>query len=295
MTRNDREVPFTYGGDEMSIRKVREYVVSRLVALFLGRSVAEIREENIRLARQAAQYKRASEEAYRDGTARILQCQSVITSLEKAIDVLGERDKDQKAEIGRLATLVDYDALSGLLNRPGVIRHLAHMASALWRDARYDGQPVHEKSLACSVAYIDLDNFKPVNDTWGHHKGDEVLRNVAELLRKTFSRENDLIARVGGDEFVVVMTHSDVDGAAKQADHLRENMRKDPRFLIKGADGAIRVSASIGLALMTLHPESGGLSSDMVALTLNRAIGHADKAMYDAKQSGKDSVSVYRD
>lgn len=275
------------------LRKVREYVVGCLTLLFLGRSVAEIREENVRLANRVAQFKRACEEAYRDGTARILQSQTVIKSLERTINVLEERDMGRKAEIGRLAALVDYDALTGLLNRHGATDHLAGMASALWHAAKRDDEPMHEKSLVCSIVYIDLDNFKPVNDTFGHTEGDAVLRDVAELLRKTFSRQADLVARVGGDEFVVIMTHADMEGAAKQAEHLRENMSKDPRFLI-GGDNGIRVSASIGVAPMTLRPESGGLSSDMLTLTLNRTIVHADQAMYEAKRSGKDSVSIYR-
>lgn len=293
MTLNDRDVPFTYGGDEMSIRKACEYMLNRLAPLFLGRSVAEVREENIRLTHEAAQYKRASEEAYRDGMARILQRNAIIASMKKAIAVLEDRSGWLQEEVNRLADLVDYDALTGLLNRRGATEHLARMASALWHAAKQDGEPIHEKTLVCSIVYIDLDNFKPVNDIWGHARGDEVLRSVAELLRKTFSRKADLVARVGGDEFVVIMTHADMKGATKQAEHLLSDMDDDPRLLID-EDGDVRVGASIGVASMTLRPEAGGLSPDMVTSTLETTIRCADRAMYDAKRSGKGRISTYR-
>lgn len=292
---HDRKALCEYEEEDVSwAQKVRGYIVWRITCLFFGRSTAEIREENLWLTRKVAQLTRACEESYRDGTARILECRSAIKALEKTVGILEEIEKQQKAEIWRLTGLVDYDPLTGLLNRSGVTGHLARMASALWHAATPVRKEVHEKSLICSIVYIDLDNFKQVNDMFGHGEGDSVLRGVAHLIRMTFSRQADLVARVGGDEFIVIMTHADMEGAAKQAEHLRETMSKDFRFLIGGETG-VRVSASIGVAPMTLRPEAGGLSSEMLMLTLNRAIEHADKAMYEAKRSGKDSVSIHPD
>lgn len=270
-------------------RKIRETASDCFVRMVLGRSVADIRAENIRLRSEAAQYRRAAEESYRHGAAAVMRAEAERRFQERAFEVLHASYKELAAEAGQLKALADHDPLTGLLNRRGATEHLAGMASALWHATRQDGDPI--EPLNCSVVYIDLDNFKPVNDTLGHAEGDHVLRNVAELLRQTFSRKADLIARVGGDEFVVIMTHSDLEGAAKQAEHLLVGMY-DEQFQVGG--GHIRIGASVGVASMTLRPEAGGLSPDMVTASLDATIKCADRAMYVAKEAGKGRVSVHR-
>lgn len=272
------------------MKKIRERVLGFIIRTLLGRSVADIRAENIRLRGEAAQYRRAAEEAYRHGTAAVMRADTERRFQERAFEMLHTSFKELSSEAEQLRALADHDPLTGLLNRRGATDHLAGMASALWHATNHDGQPMHEKSLACSIVYIDLDNFKPVNDIFGHDSGDAILRAVADLLHRTFSRKADLVARIGGDEFVVIMTHSDMEGAAKQAEYLLVGLDRDPQFQI--ADD-IRIGASIGVASMTLRPEVGGLSPDAVTATLDATIKCADQAMYAAKQSGKGRVSIH--
>jgi len=157
----------------------------------------------------------------------------------------------------RLRHDADHDPLTGLLNRTGLERELA-------------AEPVDPGTRW--VLYLDLDGFKPVNDTYGHHVGDDVLRVVAERLLGTV-RRTDLVARLGGDEFVVV-TGEDVDDAAHR---ITEAVRRPVRVqgARPGAAAAVAVDVSVGRA--ALHP--GGTFAD--------ALVAADTDMYAAKQAGR--------
>lgn len=288
----EREFILSVNQEEVGeMQKIRERVFGFVVRMVLGRSIADIRAENIRLRSETEQYRRAAEESYRHGAAAVMRADSERRFQERAFEALHASFKELSVEAGHLRNLAHNDPLTGLLNRRGATEHLAGMASALWHAAKQDGEPMFKKALPCSVVYVDLDNFKPVNDSFGHGKGDAILCGVAELLGKTFSRKADLVARVGGDEFVVIMTHADMEGAAKQAEHLLAGLASDPQFRV--ADD-LRVGASIGVASMTLRPEVGGLSSDAVTASLDATIKCADRAMYAAKQSGKGRVSIYR-
>lgn len=118
---------------------------------------------------------------------------------------------------------------------------------------------------------MDLDHFKPVNDTYGHLMGSQVLREVAILLRKNL-REVDLVARYGGDEFVVILPETDTLTACKLAERLSA-LISNHRFLIDQGL-AISLSASFGVASYPLHART---KEDLIRL--------ADKSMYRAKAS----------
>jgi diguanylate cyclase (GGDEF)-like protein len=122
--------------------------------------------------------------------------------------------------------------------------------------------------------FVDLDNFKPVNDRLGHEAGDEVLRCIGILLRKTF-RPTDLIARLGGDEFAIWLNGADHMTAAERAEYLRDAV---PRELadITGPDGP-RVGVSIGIACR----EAGD------GEPLDNLMRRADAAMYEVKRGGR--------
>ena len=124
---------------------------------------------------------------------------------------------------------------------------------------------------------IDLDGFKAINDTHGHADGDRVLRNVAAGLRLTV-RANDIVARYGGDEFVVLMPDTDITAAGLVAERVVAAVRGQRHQLADGTEGSVACSA--GLAL---YPEDG-----RTALRLLKA---ADAAMYRVKRAGGDSVS----
>ncbi len=119
---------------------------------------------------------------------------------------------------------------------------------------------------------IDLDHFKNINDTHGHTAGDKVLAKTSAMLKDT-CREADMVARVGGEEFVIIMVNSGVEQAAKQAEELRKR--------IEGLKpGGIPVTASIGV---TARP----LGKDVKFDDLFKA---ADRAVYEAKNQGRNRV-----
>ena len=168
----------------------------------------------------------------------------------------------EHAERERLAASASQDPLTGLLNRIA----LRKQANALLKAA--------SPADRFAVLMIDLDNFKTVNDALGHQKGDDTLLRVADIMRETF-RDNDLLCRLGGDEFMVFMT-----GTMKPAD-----VAKRARALLDALQfsiGSIFVSASIGAAM----PDGPGSDFDTL---YNRA----DQAMYKAKNSGKNAIAFW--
>ena len=132
----------------------------------------------------------------------------------------------------------------------------------------------------CSLIFIDLDDFKQINDQYGHFAGDEVLRSVAELLR-TLVRKADRVGRLGGEEFVVLVHHTNVESATVYA----ERIRADIAALSLDIGGqALSISASIGVA---------GYYHALHNLAY-RFIDCADQAMYQAKRGGKNRVCVHQ-
>lgn len=167
----------------------------------------------------------------------------------------------------RIEHLALHDALTGLPNA----RLLADRMEQAIANARRAGRPM-------GVLYMDLDGFKPVNDEYGHAAGDLVLREVAARMREN-AREADSIARVGGDEFVVVL--AEVAGEKEAAAAASRVLAAfDAPIGIGGA--AVTIHASIGIAL---YPQHGTARETLLA--------HADAAMYQAKRGGKNSYRFY--
>jgi diguanylate cyclase (GGDEF)-like protein len=162
--------------------------------------------------------------------------------------------------------LSSTDPLTGLANR----RWLVEQAPRIWRQARRDGQRV-------AALVLDLDHFKRLNDDYGHAAGDEVLQGVAAALSATV-RPTDVLARTGGEELVVLGLVSDAAEARRLAERLR--------IAVSGSCPSHRVTASIGVAL--IRPGDGGVVAD----ELWRLIDRADVAMYEAKQAGRDRVTI---
>jgi diguanylate cyclase (GGDEF)-like protein len=155
------------------------------------------------------------------------------------------------------------DELTGLFNRR---RFQEAMATEVERSKRF-GQPV-------GLVLLDLDDFKAVNDTYGHQQGDLVLREVARVLRET-SREIDEPARYGGEELAVVLPGTDLEGAYNLAERVRAGIEELALPLLDG-DGTLRVTASFGVATLP------GSADDMREL-----VAAADEALYRAKRAGK--------
>lgn len=164
----------------------------------------------------------------------------------------------------RLRELSDTDQLTGLFNR----RKLEHELTLLFESlARY--------SVPTSIFLFDLDNLKKVNDTKGHHVGDEMIQVVANICRSAL-RATDFACRLGGDEFVVVLPNTGREQAIQFAKRLHDRLRKElSRFSVEGTI----VTASIGVT--TMLPEDRSYED-----TLQRA----DGALYEAKSMGKDRI-----
>jgi diguanylate cyclase (GGDEF)-like protein len=158
------------------------------------------------------------------------------------------------------------DELTGLYNHRRFVETLAAETDR----ARRFGHSV-------GLVMVDLDNFKAVNDTYGHQQGDQVLRSVATLMRN-YSREIDTPARYGGEELAVVLPQTDVDGAFQLAERLRVGIAGLDIPMVAGS-GSMRVTASLGTAALP------GNAQDP-----ERLIAAADAALYEAKRGGKNKT-----
>ncbi|KPA21914.1 Response regulator PleD [Shimia sp. SK013] len=175
------------------------------------------------------------------------------------------------------------DPLTGLHNRRYALPQLARTA----HKARLQGQDF-------AVMVADLDHFKLVNDKFGHAAGDIVLAEVARRLRATVEA-GDLIARIGGEEFLIVMQRATPESASELAHHLRDVVRKTPVYL-RDRDLRIPVTISIGVTMGSEsesdHFQAEAMpSNDATATTL---IDLADQALYGAKACGRNNVTMAR-
>ncbi|RJP15262.1 MAG: GGDEF domain-containing protein [Candidatus Abyssobacteria bacterium SURF_5] len=162
------------------------------------------------------------------------------------------------------------DGLTDLANR----RHCEEfLDKELKRSLRY-GHPI-------SVLFIDIDNFKSINDRWGHLAGDANIKQFAGILKESV-RANDLVARYGGEEFLVILVESSSSEAVVAAERIRQAVEQTP-FFREDSAVPLFLTASIGIASWM----PGDEQIDMRAL-----LGKADEAMYQAKRAGKNCVSV---
>ena len=184
-----------------------------------------------------------------------------------------EREKKLAMELEKrnrdLKILASKDSLTGLYNR----QFLNELLEKEWhRSTRYK-HPV-------SFVMIDIDNFKKVNDNYGHMAGDKVLIELAKAFTENL-RKNDFVARYGGEEFAFVLPQTDLKGAYHVADQLKRVVG-DLKIAINNGKHVL-LSVSCGVA--TAYPEKCGDSMDAL-------IQRADEALYDAKRSGKNRISI---
>jgi diguanylate cyclase (GGDEF)-like protein len=167
-----------------------------------------------------------------------------------------------------LRHLAEHDPLTGLLNRRGLEaeleRHVAHVN-------RYGSRG--------ALLVVDLDHFKAVNDTLGHEAGDQLIVAVAEMLSKRL-RATDIVARLGGDEFAILLPEANEAAAQRVAEAIVADLHESP--LPISGQRPLHVSASVGVTVF-----QRGLSAGEDALV------NADLAMYDAKEAGRDRVSLH--
>ena len=173
-----------------------------------------------------------------------------------------------RAMAQQLLWQASHDALTGLVNRREFERRLAELIDT----ARTQGR---EHALM----FMDLDNFKAVNDTCGHSAGDELLRQLTSVMLARM-RGSDTLARLGGDEFAALLETCPFDQALRIANAMRETVREF-RFVWE----AKTFSVGVSIGLVPINAESGNL---------NRVLSLADACCYEAKNKGRDRVQVYR-
>ena len=175
---------------------------------------------------------------------------------------------ERKMAEEKLAYQALHDPLTDLPNRVLFMERLQH---ALLRVAR------HQESIA--VLFLDLDNFKDINDRFGHEVGDQLLVAVAKRL-KGYLRSVDTAARLGGDEFMVLLDKiTDEKDATRVADRILEGLRTP----FASEEGALSVAASIGIALSTHGSENRP----------RELLRFADRAMYQSKRKGKSHYTIF--
>ena len=183
--------------------------------------------------------------------------------LKSIRDVTEERKMQEKLKL--LATI---DSLSGLNNRTEFMS-LAEKEFA-WAKAN---------KADLSLLVMDLDNFKKINDTFGHAAGDKVIREVGHLIKSSF-RKTDIAGRIGGEEFAVILKNTPLEDAKKVAEKFRETIAKTK---VIDEEKEISFTISIGLAAI------GGKTGD--STDIDEFLKMADAALYQAKASGRNSVA----
>jgi diguanylate cyclase (GGDEF)-like protein/PAS domain S-box-containing protein len=192
----------------------------------------------------------------------------------------GEKSKDSKHYISifydityrkqsekKLFQLAHFDTLTGLSNRHAFMHRLKESIDSASR---------YKQKMA--VLFMDLDGFKAINDQYGHNTGDEVLITTAARLKKNI-RQSDIVARMGGDEFTVIVEHvKDTRSLSLLAQKMIDAVSQE----IKMQDSVLRVTTSIGISI---YPDD--------ALDLESVLRHADNAMYKAKELGKNNLQFF--
>ncbi len=209
--------------------------------------------------------------AFNETTHTLSESRDRLNSYQRSLEErVNERTRELNTATARVIQVAQTDALTSLPNRVLFTRRLEEALKRASKD-----------TTRVVVLFIDLDFFKTVNDSHGHEAGDALLRSVAERL-KTAMRPEDLVARFGGDEFIVLLSRLEFQSAETVATETAQRllgMLSEP-YLIAGA--RISGNASIGMATYPID-----------ARTAAELIKHADLAMYSAKQAGRNQVARF--
>lgn len=220
---------------------------------------------------------RSAQTVWLEVSGRRVDWQGAVATLNFVTDITERRLKDEQ-----IRDLAYKDSLTKLPNRRLFLEHLQRAQAANKRHAHH-----------AAVIYLDLDNFKPLNDTHGHHVGDLLLIEVARRIRHAL-READTVARFGGDEFVVLL--NDLSGAREQA---IEQVRRIADKLVATLSQPYRLSAHLaGAATEVEHRCSASMGIALIGgeeVPADRLLDQADAAMYQAKHAGRNRYQFTSD
>jgi len=183
--------------------------------------------------------------------------------IKDSVENLNKELLETQKELKRQAVT---DSLTNLFNRRWIFRAIQKEISRFERNKRH-----------FSLLLIDIDHFKKVNDTFGHSMGDEVLRYFATAMKKT-ARDQDMIARTGGEEFCVLLPDTKKEEAKVVAERIRESVAKEPMQI-----GGLKISISVSIGVSEIQAQEG----------VDSVYNRADVALYRAKESGRNRTELF--
>jgi len=189
--------------------------------------------------------------------------QSELARLGEELKTVQQELARRNAEYERIAS---YDTLTGLLNRRAILEKVDEW---LHHVGRYKGR--------LSVAMLDIDHFKRVNDKHGHRVGDRVLADLSSMMQRSI-RKTDFVGRYGGEEFLIILPRTDAAGAAIMAERVRASLAGVPMH--DAESSTFQVTASLGIAEYVDGDDEDSL------------ISRADAALYRAKEAGRNRVEI---
>lgn len=207
-------------------------------------------------------------QAFKHAKEELRERQRAESEAKTANEELQRRVLEVEKLQDELRTQALHDPLTGLPNR----RYLDEILSReIVRASR---------NMDCvSIIICDIDHFKAINDTYGHHVGDQFLVEISRLLEGEL-RRSDFVCRYGGDEFVLALIGASTDSCEKRAEEIRERCS---RIIVSNEGNPLRVTLSLGIATYPMHGEKW-----------EEIIVKADRALYNAKQSGRNQVGVWK-
>ncbi|UNC90810.1 GGDEF domain-containing protein [Candidatus Contubernalis alkaliaceticus] len=209
-------------------------------------------------------------EVYR---ALLEKYKALLRQMTKIVKIADITQLELKNAFKKLDELSHIDSLTGLYNR----RHFNEVYAKEWNST------IRNKTKL-SLIMVDIDYFKKYNDNYGHLQGDECLKAVAEVIKSAVRRPRDLVARFGGEEFVVLLPETDINGATFIGKYILALVRK---MNIEHVASPWQKIVTVSLGIATKSPEEN--------LTKEEFINNSDKALYLAKDSGRNCYKIYCD
>lgn len=253
--------------EEADSLPVRVEIYTELARVYesLGDIEAALRYYKQRLQAVATMEQQAMEQRLRAFSLQVAIDESF--QEKEAYRALSEQLEEKTRE---LASLSNRDGLTNIANR----RHFDQFLEHTWSQALRQRKDV-------SLLMIDVDCLKEYNDTYGHLAGDEVIKRIAETMQRCVKRSTDLVARFGGDEFVVLLGDTGADGALHVAEEIQ---RAVAACAIRQAPGAASTNVTVSIGVATMVPTRETERCELIA--------RGDKALYRAKQAGRACIRV---
>jgi len=261
-----------YGSEEVAVDAMKRGANDYITKPFNSKEICQVIRENLERSLLMINRNRLLEELKASSGELVNRIEELERYNQELIESIRNKSKilaELESANLRLRELSIRDGLTKLYNHVYLQERLAEEFT---RSQRYNS--------ALSFVMADIDNFKKLNDTYGHQKGDEVLKKIAKLMMESI-RGIDIAARYGGEEFVLILPQIDIEGAKMMAERLR---KKVEIFFSNHNPGPLRVTISQGIASVP-HP---------AIKTRSDLIQAADQALYEAKRKGKNRVEVMK-